>query len=213
MPGTYAAIRFFECLQCLAINRKVNPGSLDKLRINKREAFFPKLLIEPFVHLFDSSPKGFPFSRFLWRSVYRSDHGSNRPRRSMRVEPLPCLRITIGADFDVGTGWFMIGEIPAFPSLSSVRRILRRSIFLFINQVPLPGTLFFWQPFPRLIPQFMGSHVRDFLTPDRRLAQRMDFGLSGLLCQGSRLLTTSLSLLPPRWSRRDCDTRSTRQRC
>src|SRR5262249_23602554 len=90
-------------------------------------------------------------------------------RGTMRVKPLAGLRISIRADLDVRATRFMVDEIPAFPTVLRVGRVFRRPIFLLVNQVPLPGSFFLRQPFPRFIPEFMRPHVANDATPSHRL--------------------------------------------
>src|SRR5712692_8516134 len=86
----------------------------------------------------------------------------------MGVEPLPGLRISIGADLDVRAGRLMVYDIPALPTASAVGRILGRLILFLIDQIPFPCAVLLWESLPRLVPQLMRTHVADALAPPRR---------------------------------------------
>lgn len=73
----------------------------------------------------------------------------------MRIEPLACGRIAVRANLHCRAARLMVNEIPALPALSPVRRLLGGSVFLFIEQLPLPGRFLLWKSFPRLVPEFM----------------------------------------------------------
>jgi hypothetical protein len=84
--------------------------------------------------------------------VRGSDHGLNFPGRAVRVKPLPGLRITVGADFDVRATGLMEKEVPVFPVRPPVRRVLGRAILFFVHWVPLPGGFLLGQALPRFVP-------------------------------------------------------------
>jgi hypothetical protein len=75
------------------------------------------------------------------------------------------MRIAIRADFQVRANRLVIYEIPTLPTWPLVRRRFRRPVFLFVHQVPFPGTLLLGQSFPRLVPKFMWAKIVDGKTP------------------------------------------------
>src|SRR5438105_4499669 len=68
IPRFDLAIDLFETSQRLCIGLQFDFALFTESRIKKREALCPVLLIEPLVHLLDSSPKCFSFGRIKART-------------------------------------------------------------------------------------------------------------------------------------------------
>lgn len=79
----------------------------------------------------------------------------------MRIEPLARLRVTVGTGFDVRANRLVVHEIPTLPARSLVGWSLRPTVFFFADQIPFPGSVFFGQPFPRLVPELRWTKVVD----------------------------------------------------